>query len=465
MSKQIVHSIFYQPDGESFAFDIEDFFSSRFNLQFQLNDLETVNSKSVSNLGVSILLLTPETYECIRCGKHSDLRELFPNPDFSIAILYFIDKSHHEITQMLAPQTRNFKIWTILEYQSHKQFNSLCKDIMALVVTLEGQTFQTTPLQSVRVWPRKGVKANQQLMLIFSKPIHEEADVSVIQTWDNVKKETKRFSAVNYSFTIGDVEAGHRNLVVFVNDAIYGKAVLHVLQDEPEMEQIAKLVHDVINPLELLCQVLRLDSSSREDLDRELIDLMPDNIGPSSIVRYGEHSSKHEIPTLVHFGAKFGLHHFCMQLLRLPGGKQTLQIKNKNGLLPHEIADEAKFKDLAFALQSADEKGKEIPFGRKSAYDEKRYSDVSVQRRLHEPDDGQRSRYNMKKDSGISGMSSGISGMNFRISEAGMAQSSTVHRRCKSPSNRISSGISWNRQHHYEEIESPRTSWNIPNPN
>ncbi|KAL3875375.1 hypothetical protein ACJMK2_033328 [Sinanodonta woodiana] len=434
MSKQIVHSILYHPDGENLAFDLEDFFSSRFNIEFQLKELETANIKSVPSLGVSILLLTSEAYECIRCGNCPDLRGLFPNPDYSVAVLYSLDKSHHEITQILAPQARNFKKWTILEYRTQNQFISICKDIMALTVALEGETCQTTHLQSVRIWPREGVKDNQQLMLIFNKPIPEEADVSVLQPWDNVKKETQRFSAMNYSFTVGDVEAGQRHIVVFVNDAVYGKAVFHVLQEEPKMEQILKLLHDVINPLELLCQVLRLDSGNREDLDRELIDLIPDNTGPSTIVRYGEHSFMQEIPTLVHFGAKFGLHHFCMQLLRLPGGKQALQIKNKNGLLPHEIASQEKFKDLAFALQSADEKAKEIPFGRNSRCDEKRSSKLSVQMRHHEMTDGEISKYDtnrISKDSGISDRTSN----GYRV-----------------PSQRMSSKISWNRQHHYEEI-------------
>ncbi|KAK3596184.1 hypothetical protein CHS0354_024945 [Potamilus streckersoni] len=447
MSKGIMHRIIYQPDGESFAFDIEDFFTNRFNLQFELNDLETVNSKGVSSLGVSILLLTSESYECIRCGKRSDLKELFPNPDFSIALLYSINKSHHEITQMLAPRTRNFNKWTILEYQSHNQFISLCKDIMALVVTLEGQTFLTPPLQSVRVWPRDGVKAYQQLLIIFNDPVDEKADVSVIQMWDNVKRETQRFNAINYSFTVGDVVAGQIKLAVFVNEAIYGKAMLHVLHGDSKMEQISKLVHDAINPVELLCQTLSLDSSNRDDLDRELIDLMPDNVSPLDKVfnrldwaNFGEPNSNHELPTLVHFGAKFGLLHFCMQLLKFPGGKQALQIKNKNGLLPYEIADEEKFKDLAFALQTAGDCGNAIPLGQYPTYAKERYSEI-LQRKG--PYHGQTTR-----DSGIS------DGM----SENGTAHENEQHWRYRSmpPSYRFSSRREtlWKKIRPYEEINS-----------
>ncbi|KAL3875369.1 hypothetical protein ACJMK2_033322 [Sinanodonta woodiana] len=362
MSTGIVHRIIYQPDGESFAFDIKDFFMKRFNLQFELNDLETVNSQTISSLGVSILLLTSEAYECIRCGQRSDLIDLFPNPDFSVALAYFIDKSHHEIAQILAPQTRNFKRWTILEYRSHNQFISLCKDVMALVVTLEGQTYQTSPLQSVRVWPRDGVKAHQQLILIFNQPVDKEANVTVM--WDTVKNETQRFNAMNYSFTIGDVDEGQIKLAVFVNDAIYGKAMLRVLRDDSNMEQISKLVHDVINPVELLCQALGLDCSSREHLDRELIELMPDNISSLDKVfnrlaleKFGVSDSRHELPTLVHFGAKFGLYNFCMQLMNFPGGKRALQIKNKYGMLPHEIANDEQFKDLAHVSSLHSEQG------------------------------------------------------------------------------------------------------------
>ncbi|XP_067932612.1 rho guanine nucleotide exchange factor 2-like isoform X3 [Watersipora subatra] len=55
----------------------------------------------------------------------------------------------------------------------------------------------------------------------------------------------------------------------------------------------------------------------------------------------------------MHFGCRFGLLNFCKHLLKLPGGRQLLDIPNQSGLLPSDIASNGCHLDLAKLLLSA----------------------------------------------------------------------------------------------------------------
>ena len=48
--------------------------------------------------------------------------------------------------------------------------------------------------------------------------------------------------------------------------------------------------------------------------------------------------TKSELPTLLHFGARYGLANFCTTLLAFPGGRKALRIKNKDGKTPYKLA-------------------------------------------------------------------------------------------------------------------------------
>ncbi|KAK3596189.1 hypothetical protein CHS0354_024952 [Potamilus streckersoni] len=357
MSEDVVHSIFHQFDGEHCAQLIKDFFSRRrYNVQFNLHKLQIVNAAVVSNTGVSILLLTPKSYDFIQSQKKFDLNAIFPNPEFSVVLLYQVENTKAEITRLLSSRIRNFHKWTILEYQVGSSLYALGIDIMEIVERSEGWT-PAPPLQKFWVWMREGVKSHKQLLLMFTNPVNDDSNIKVIQGWDGLKVMAERLNPVTYSFTIGDVEPGERMIEVYVNDISFGKAVLHV---EPQIQELSHLLHSVMNPVELLCQCLRIVPSTRENLDRGLRDLLFNHTSLVSHIfdklnweRFGDSDSIYELPTLLHFGAKYGLKLFCVKLLSLPGGKHALKIKNKDGLLPEQIARKEGFDDMVTVLQNS----------------------------------------------------------------------------------------------------------------
>lgn len=61
-----------------------------------------------------------------------------------------------------------------------------------------------------------------------------------------------------------------------------------------------------------------------------------------------------EFPTMLHFGAKYGLSCFCKVLSRVPGFQIARTIRNKYDQTPGQLAQKMKFLDLAEQLNPAD---------------------------------------------------------------------------------------------------------------
>lgn len=59
-----------------------------------------------------------------------------------------------------------------------------------------------------------------------------------------------------------------------------------------------------------------------------------------------------EYPTLLHFAARWGLEHLCMQLMDCPGGDVACELRNYSGKTPAELAEASGFTKLAGSLKS-----------------------------------------------------------------------------------------------------------------
>ncbi|KAL3875910.1 hypothetical protein ACJMK2_033815 [Sinanodonta woodiana] len=358
MSGDICHCIFYKFDGETCARTIKDFFlGRRYNVQFILHELQNAVTTKVANPGIFILLLTPDSYEFIQTQNRVDLNAIFPNPEFTIILLFHVERTKAEITKLLSARIRDFSKTTILEYSS---LPTLGIEIMGLVEQVENKCLHFPPQQKCQVWPREATKTGERVLLIFVEPVDEDSKVELIQEWDRRSRTSERLNPMTYSFTVGDGEPGDRILEVMVNNTSFGKVVLHVRRIEPTIE-IKRLLESVINPMELLCQTLHIVPSTREQIDTELSNLLSNN--SSSVIhafdeldwkRLRDSNANYELPTLLHFGAKYGLRLFCTELLRLPGCKLAIKLKNKDGLFPCQIAKKEGFDKLARVLQNSE---------------------------------------------------------------------------------------------------------------
>jgi len=53
-----------------------------------------------------------------------------------------------------------------------------------------------------------------------------------------------------------------------------------------------------------------------------------------------------ELPTLLHFSAKYGLKKLTSLLMRCPGALQAYSVMNKDGDYPNNLAEKSGFSDL-----------------------------------------------------------------------------------------------------------------------
>ncbi|KAL3875376.1 hypothetical protein ACJMK2_033329 [Sinanodonta woodiana] len=364
MSTEVYHNIFYQFDGGTLAHEIKDFFArKRYNIQFNLHKLQDADTRKASNSGVSILLITPESYGFIQSRKDSDLNKLFPNPDFSLALLFHVGKSVDEIKKILAARVTNSQKWSFFEFAYGSGLSTLGIHIMQIVEKVESNSLPSTSVRQFQVWQSDNIKPHQHVVLIFDKPVDEGTDVKVLQEWDCVKQEAKHLNCMTYSFIIGDVKPGERNIEVLLNNVSYGKAMIHVQGVEPKKERITTLLQSVINPVDFLCQCLHIVPENREDLDLELAELLSadkNSVSNNFDQHFGDLHSKSVLPTLLHFGAKYGLTQFCLELTKLPGSQNSLRLKNKDGLLPCDIAMNGGFDDLAVLLKTTEEDSDDV---------------------------------------------------------------------------------------------------------
>lgn len=61
-----------------------------------------------------------------------------------------------------------------------------------------------------------------------------------------------------------------------------------------------------------------------------------------------------EFPTMLHFGAKYGLSCFCKVLSKVPGFQIARTIRNKYDQTPSQLAQKMNFLDLAEELSPTD---------------------------------------------------------------------------------------------------------------
>lgn len=124
-----------------------------------------------------------------------------------------------------------------------------------------------------------------------------------------------------------------------------------------KLSQIQELLHAELEPLTVLCKALRLPEISVSCLDKFLADKcsnfkmfdvlkslsLGDNLSE-------KHSDESNWPTLLHFGAEFGLSLFCDELIKVPGMDKICHVTNALDETPGQLARNRGFLKLAEKL-------------------------------------------------------------------------------------------------------------------
>ncbi|KAK1791854.1 hypothetical protein P4O66_013840 [Electrophorus voltai] len=123
-----------------------------------------------------------------------------------------------------------------------------------------------------------------------------------------------------------------------------------------EMEEINHYLEKVMDPMRFMCQAFNITSNTSEALDDLFTDSLKKQMPANGLQVFGidqleqkntfTNQQNVELPTLLHFSAKYGLKKLTSMLLQCPGALQAYSVMNKNGDYPSTLAEKSGFPDL-----------------------------------------------------------------------------------------------------------------------
>ncbi|KAL8202243.1 UNVERIFIED_CONTAM: Phosphoinositide 3-kinase adapter protein 1 [Gekko kuhli] len=150
-----------------------------------------------------------------------------------------------------------------------------------------------------------------------------------------------------------DLPPGTVSLRLFAGDLIVVEADVRYYTD---MEEISTLLASATNPVGFMCQAFKIVPYNTEALDKILTESLKKNLPASGWHLLGINQLEEEdmstsqrdeeLPTLLHFAAKYGLKNLTALLLTCPGALQAYSVANKYGHYPNSIAEKQGFRDL-----------------------------------------------------------------------------------------------------------------------
>ncbi|XP_070608206.1 phosphoinositide 3-kinase adapter protein 1 isoform X2 [Erythrolamprus reginae] len=149
-----------------------------------------------------------------------------------------------------------------------------------------------------------------------------------------------------------DLSPGTVCLKLFSGELMIAESNINYYTD---MEEISNLLSTAANPVEFMCQAFKIVPYNTEALDKILTESLKKTLPASGLHLLGINQLEEEnitsqrdeeLPTLLHFAAKYGLKNLTALLLTCPGALQAYSVANKYGHYPNNIAEKHGFKDL-----------------------------------------------------------------------------------------------------------------------
>ncbi|XP_037352572.1 phosphoinositide 3-kinase adapter protein 1 [Talpa occidentalis] len=169
----------------------------------------------------------------------------------------------------------------------------------------------------------------------------------------SIRVEAKLENEYTVSVKAPNLSSGTVSLKIYSGDLVVCETVISYYTD---MEEIGNLLSNAANPVEFMCQAFKIVPYNTETLDKLLTESLKNNIPSSGLHLFGinqleeedmmTNQRDEELPTLLHFAAKYGLKNLTALLLTCPGALQAYSVANKHGHYPNTIAEKHGFKDL-----------------------------------------------------------------------------------------------------------------------
>ncbi|KAI4558070.1 hypothetical protein MJG53_021192 [Ovis ammon polii x Ovis aries] len=169
----------------------------------------------------------------------------------------------------------------------------------------------------------------------------------------SIRVEAKLENEYTVSVKAPNLSSGNVSLKIYSGDLVVCDTFISYYTD---MEEIGNLLSNAANPVEFMCQAFKIVPYNTETLDKLLTESLKNNIPASGLHLFGinqleeedmmTNQRDEELPTLLHFAAKYGLKNLTALLLTCPGALQAYSVANKHGHYPNTIAEKHGFRDL-----------------------------------------------------------------------------------------------------------------------
>ncbi|XP_062958792.1 phosphoinositide 3-kinase adapter protein 1 [Cynocephalus volans] len=168
-----------------------------------------------------------------------------------------------------------------------------------------------------------------------------------------IRVEAQLENEYTISVKAPNLSSGNVSLKIYSGDLVVCETIVSYYTD---MEEIGNLLSNAANPVEFMCQAFKIVPYNTETLDKLLTESLKNNIPASGLHLFGinqleeedmmTNQRDEELPTLLHFAAKYGLKNLTALLLTCPGALQAYSVANKHGHYPNTIAEKHGFRDL-----------------------------------------------------------------------------------------------------------------------
>ncbi|XP_061914675.1 phosphoinositide 3-kinase adapter protein 1 isoform X2 [Entelurus aequoreus] len=196
----------------------------------------------------------------------------------------------------------------------------------------------------------------ESIFIIFT---HKVDDLTAPEVeFSAANKPTKRVPGIvvnEYTIRVNapEMPAGVVSLTMCANRS---RINLNSITFYTSMGQVSRCLENAADPMNFLCQAFNMTSNSTEYLDNILTDSFKSKMPAPGLQMFGieqieecnmaTYKRDEELPTLLHFAAKYGLKKLTSFLLQIPGALQAYSVMNKNGDYPNTLAEKSGFSDL-----------------------------------------------------------------------------------------------------------------------
>ncbi|XP_030604178.1 phosphoinositide 3-kinase adapter protein 1 [Archocentrus centrarchus] len=215
----------------------------------------------------------------------------------------------------------------------------------------------STHLTCLTVQPNRVLCGKQETLFIIFKDKVDDQSVPEVE-FSSENAPAKRMPATveneyTISVTAPDMHAGIVFLTMYTGQSCVS---LTPVTYYTSMGEVSRYLENATDPVNFICQAFNLTASATESLDSMLSDLLKSRIPATGLQLFGirqieednmaTYQRNDELPTLLHFAAKYGLKKLTTILLQCPGALQAYSVMNKNGDYPNTLAEKSGFNDL-----------------------------------------------------------------------------------------------------------------------